>query len=183
MLVSLPHLTDTEFEHACNKLYSRFLGCADKQSQWLSVEQRREKETFFLSITTALSTEHSNADSDDPSVEEEELVEPDEEVIQTPERCQSLVRYDIFLSPVYQVPVLYIKVTAGSKSSAPSMMSLYEQLVPRQYLDETRTAGIIGGVSLTACALSYIEEDTCSCFLGSPSLTYSCVLHPPVPDY
>lgn len=59
------------------------------------------------------------------------------------ERLQ--VDYDIFVSPIYQVPVLYFILRRADKPLG--IDGVYEYLVPDQYKRNIQGVGIVGGIS------------------------------------
>jgi hypothetical protein len=58
-----------------------------------------------------------------------------------------VVDFDITLSPVYQVPVLYFSITEP-KFRYPSMDALFQSLVGAPYSMQAKHAGVIGGITI-----------------------------------
>ena len=72
---------------------------------------------------------------------------------------QAVVDYDLVLSQVYRVPVLYISIRDPRHRYPPTMTTLYEHLVPLQFKAQAENVGVIGGITITvrqatACAVS-----------------------------
>lgn len=72
-----------------------------------------------------------------------------QELITTSHAPQVVIEYDIILSPSYQVPVLYFSIRDPGFKFPPTMENLYQHIIPPTYKDEARSAGIIGGITIT----------------------------------
>ena len=62
--------------------------------------------------------------------------------------AQATVVYDIILSPVGQVPVLYFSIHDSLHRYPPTMTTLYEHLVAPHFRPQTQNTGVIGGISM-----------------------------------
>jgi ubiquitin-like-conjugating enzyme ATG10 len=141
-----PHLTDSEFEDACNSLQERFHQKGTVQSEWLAVEHLHQHKNSYLSISKPLPCHPVN---DDNVLEDEEIAETDEETLINTAAPQPTITYDIILSPTYSVPVLYISIRDIQHRYPPTMATLYECLVPAQFKAQTENVGVMGGITIT----------------------------------
>ncbi len=151
MLSSFPHLTSSEFEDGCNRLLKRFHRCSDTQIDWISLESIELHETRYLQITRNLTKEEYNPHSTSLEVEISEVEEHDDEevLIRQAHKRSPIINYDIILSPSYRVPVLYISISDPQHRFPPTMSTLYEHLVPRDFKAQTEAVGVIGGITTT----------------------------------
>lgn len=154
-LLSFPQLTSAEFEIACTNLSKTFHSNAHKQETWLSAETINDFGTKYFRITTPFNMVPSAPDSPDQDVELED--DNDEETLapSTLSTHQTRIVFDIFLSPVYRVPVLYISISDPQHRYPPTMTTLYEHLIPAQYKAQAESVGVIGGITITVSALEY----------------------------
>ncbi|KAH8731409.1 hypothetical protein GQ44DRAFT_327396 [Phaeosphaeriaceae sp. PMI808] len=153
MLSSSPLLTVSEFNEACNSLITGFDQCKHLQAEWQSVEFISQYETSHLRITKMLLNVAGavrDAGSEDAHDElDEDDNDDDDEVLSLPIKTQAFIHYDVFLSPVYRVPVLYISILDSQHRYPPTMDTLYSQLIPSSFKAQTEHGGIIGGVTIT----------------------------------
>ncbi|OWY48047.1 hypothetical protein AALT_g7701 [Alternaria alternata] len=150
MLSAFPHLGDADFERACDGLQRRFQLKGSAQEDWLSVEKIHRNGTVYLNITTHLPRPAGiPAVQDRDATEVDEVVEHDEEALDTTVVPQPVVDYDVVLSQVYRVPVLYISIRDPQHRYPPTMTTLYEHLVPLQFKAQTENVGVIGGITIT----------------------------------
>ena len=148
MLSEFPHLTTPEFEAACNGLMAKFDRHGSDQKDWQTVENVCQHETKYLRITKSLPNVTSSVAGAGDGDEQDELEEDDDEVLQTTGEYQPLILYDILLSPVYRVPVLYISISDTQHRYPPTMATLYEHLIPPQFKAQAENGGVIGGISI-----------------------------------
>ncbi|KAF2832195.1 hypothetical protein CC86DRAFT_87276 [Ophiobolus disseminans] len=155
-LSAFPHLTTSEFEDACTTLAARYDQHSLDQNEWQSVELIYQYEAKYLRITKPLQTctvgrstdkdQHTRSDEDEDDIEE--LEDDDDEVLPTTGGLEVLVVYDILLSPVYRVPVLYISIADPQHRYPPTMQTLYEHLIPSNFEAQAQSGGVIGGISI-----------------------------------
>lgn len=154
MLSSFPHLTNTEFDQACTNLQEAFQSRIHLQNECISVQLKHQNGTRYLRFTKALPvtvTSTTSKDDHDPN----ELEEQDDEALHIPINTQPLINYDIFLSPTYQVPVLYASISDALHRFPPTMSTLYEYLIPPQFKAQTDSVGVIGGITVTVSAVPH----------------------------
>jgi ubiquitin-like-conjugating enzyme ATG10 len=149
MLSAFPHLTDSEFEVACNSLFQKFHQRRDSQQEWLSVDKLSQHETAFLRITKPLPSRTESASDYGNELDYDEVTEDDEEALHDTTTPQPTIHYDIILSPTYCVPVLYTSIADTQHRYPPTMNTLYEFLVPPQFKAQTENVGVMGGITIT----------------------------------
>lgn len=66
-----------------------------------------------------------------------------------PQREPIAITYNIVLSPVYLVPVLYFSVESDSSPHVTNMDLVYQHVVPDLYKHQIGALGVIGGISMT----------------------------------
>jgi ubiquitin-like-conjugating enzyme ATG10 len=147
-LSSFPHINDVEFDGACSALLESFELYGRRQSEWIGVDVVSHNETRYLKITKALSL-HLNAPEASSESEGDELNEEDDEVAESSASCQTVIHYDIVLSPTYRVPVLYFAVSDTQYRCPPTMETLYSLVIPPHFKPQTESVGVIGGVTVT----------------------------------
>lgn len=149
MLSAFPHLTTKEFEQACTDLRQRYHRYGNGQEDWQSVELVQSLDTTYLRITEVLLT-HSripaNSLSDEP--EQGDVEEDDEEALHVPRESPAMIHYDVILSPVYRLPVLYFHISDSQHRYPPTMDVLYKYLIPPEFKAQAENAGIIGGITI-----------------------------------
>jgi ubiquitin-like-conjugating enzyme ATG10 len=150
MLSSFPHLTSKEFEQACSDLRQRYDKHGNgRQDDWQSVELVHSFDVTYLSITEVLPTDLTfSVDSSKEEFEQDELEEDDEEAPDTLRAPPAAVHYDVILSRVYRVPVLYFSISDLQHRYPPTMHVLYEYLIPPEFKAQAQTAGVIGGITI-----------------------------------
>jgi ubiquitin-like-conjugating enzyme ATG10 len=168
MLSVFPHLDDAEFDKACSDLLCTFHQVHDAQNEWLSVEKVYQNGTTCLGITTYLQSharvpvdnchelEHDQVHEDDDEVglplpSDGPLADLYQEVLLQPQLPRPTIHYDVVLSPIYRTPILYISIVDSLHRFPPTMTTLYEHLVPRQFKAQTENVGIIGGITIAVC--------------------------------
>jgi ubiquitin-like-conjugating enzyme ATG10 len=153
MLAASPHLTTKEFDQACIGLRQRYHQHGSSQGDWQSVEIVPSFDTTFLRITKELcrgskfrldSIEESQLDD----IEHDEIHEDDDEALHVVSGPQPVIHYDVLLSPVYRVPVLYFSISDAHHRYPPTMDTLYEHLIPSQFKAQAENAGAVGGVTI-----------------------------------
>jgi ubiquitin-like-conjugating enzyme ATG10 len=149
MLSAFPHLTDSEFEDACNSLFQKFHQKTDSQQEWLSVDKLSQHETAFLRITKPLPSRKEPSFDNGSELEYDKVAEDDEEALHDTTTPQPTMHFDIILSPTYRVPVLYISIADTQHRYPPTMETLYEYLVPAQFKAQTENVGVMGGITIT----------------------------------
>jgi ubiquitin-like-conjugating enzyme ATG10 len=90
--------------------------------------------------------------------QEPNLCEDDPEaLIRTIQTSPGLhVDYDILLSPVYRVPVLYFLLRRDGHPQSLGIDAVYHLLVPDQYKKELQSVGVMGGISVGVGACAFI---------------------------
>ncbi|KAF2809970.1 uncharacterized protein BDZ99DRAFT_415968 [Mytilinidion resinicola] len=147
-LVSFPSITVSEFEEACQAINTRFDLCGHLQNDWSRVDLVKQ-DVVHLRITRILhqttKRAHSNIDE-----AEDEVHEEDEEALQSRSPSESGIRieYQVFLSPIYRVPVLYLNLEDRRGVVPPTIESLYEQVIPEHFKAQVRDLGVIGGITM-----------------------------------
>lgn len=80
-----------------------------------------------------------------------------EALIRTTQTSPELhVDYDILLSPVYRVPVLYFLLQRDGHPQSLEIDAVYHLLVPDQYKRELQSVGVMGGISVGVGACAFI---------------------------
>jgi ubiquitin-like-conjugating enzyme ATG10 len=148
VLSAFPHLATKEFEQACTDMCRRYHRCGAKQVGWRSVEVVQSFDSTFLRITKELETGSGAADSQKDESEQDDVEEDDDEALRVIANIPAVVHYDIILSPVYRMPVLYFGVSDPQHRFPPTMATLYEHIIPSQFKAQTKTGGVIGGVTI-----------------------------------
>jgi ubiquitin-like-conjugating enzyme ATG10 len=149
-LSAFPSLTTPEFEAACTALTTAFEERGHKQNDWQNAEIIYHHDTKYLRVTRLLQPGKSDTSSGTGSVdkyEEDELDDQDDLALQTPQP-HPLIHYDILLSAVYRVPVLYFHIQDSQHRYPLTMKVLYEHLIAPQFKAQTESGGVIGGVSI-----------------------------------
>jgi ubiquitin-like-conjugating enzyme ATG10 len=184
MLSTFPHLITEEFEQACTDLRRRYSRHSDKQGDWLSVETVQCADTTGLRITKELITNRGavEAHADEPEPEQDGIEDNDEEALQVVREPQAVIHYDILLSPVYRVPVLYFSISDPHHRYPPTMATLYEHLIPTQFKAQTESGGVIGGISVQVSIPLGRNMQLALSEAGSPHFESPSLLHPPVPN-
>jgi ubiquitin-like-conjugating enzyme ATG10 len=147
ILSTFPHLATKEFERACTALSQRYHQYGTKQDGWQSVEVVQSFDSTFLRITKVLETGSGAVDSQKDESEHDD-VEEDDEALRVIASVPAVIHYDIVLSQVYRVPVLYFSISDPQHRYPPTMATLYEHLIPSQFKTQTESGGVIGGVTI-----------------------------------
>ncbi|KAF1914995.1 hypothetical protein BDU57DRAFT_520272 [Ampelomyces quisqualis] len=145
MLSAFPSLITQEFEQACSDLRQRYRRHGNEQSDWQSVEILPHFDSTYLRITKNLRS-YSGAAQHEP--EQNDVEEDDDEVLQVVPDTRAVIYYDVLLSPVYRVPVLYFGVSDPQHRYPPTMTTLYEHLIAPAFKAQTENGGVIGGVTV-----------------------------------
>jgi ubiquitin-like-conjugating enzyme ATG10 len=176
-----PHLTTKEFERACIDLNRRYHRRDTKQDDWRSVEVVRSFDTTYMRITKELQRGSRVVESSEDGLEEDDVAEDDEEALHVVTSSPAVVHYDVVLSPVYRVPVLYFSISDPQHRYPPTMDTLYEHLIPRQFKAQTESGGVIGGVSVNVRKYKTHTWTRDLRKLGSSSLKSPSVFHSSMP--
>jgi ubiquitin-like-conjugating enzyme ATG10 len=147
-LSAFPHLATKQFEQACIDLDRRYHRGSTKQDDWRSVEVLRSFDTTYLRITKELQADLGAVGSLHNDIEQDDMEEDDDEALQMVAESPAVVHYDVVLSPVYRVPVLYFSISDPRHRYSPTMHTLYEHLIPSQFKAQTEAGGVIGGVTV-----------------------------------
>lgn len=149
MLSAFPHLTDQEFSEGCAQLVQSLENRRCEPSEWVSAEHVKCYDAPFLQVSKGLSLS-GDASQQCAKIEDdlEEVHEDDEEVLHVMQ-LRPVVRYDILLSPIYRVPVLYFYVSDSLHRYPATMATLYSYLIPPQFKSETEKAGVMGGITIS----------------------------------
>ncbi|EAT88904.1 hypothetical protein HBI56_038720 [Parastagonospora nodorum] len=148
MLSAFPHLTAEEFAQACSDLRRRYRERDSSRGDWQSVEIIPSTDTPYLRIAKELREDAKHDAGFHVDSEDDEVEEDDDEVLNTPRKIPALIQYDILLSPVYQVPVLYFGISDLQHRYPPTMTTLYEHLIPSQFKAQAENTGVMGGVTI-----------------------------------
>lgn len=169
MLTLFPHLTNSDFDLACQHLLQRFHLHSHKQESWTSVEAIHQSEPPYLQITKPLKlpppSNHSESSSSSTTTttkdneieandEHSELEDSDEETLLTSSSSSSPqphpeIHYSILLSPTYRVPVLYIHISDPLYRYPPTMDVLSSYIIPAHFRAQTENVGVMGGITVT----------------------------------
>ncbi|KAF1945413.1 hypothetical protein EJ02DRAFT_313312, partial [Clathrospora elynae] len=149
MLSTFPHLTESEYEDACHCFLRQFQQRGHEQTGWLSVETVHQNDIAYLRVTKELSAREDCLMGGCSELEDDEVQEDDGEVLRATITPRATIHYDMILSPVYRVPVLYISISDPLHRYPPTMSTLYEHLVPPEFKAQTENVGIIGGITIT----------------------------------
>ncbi|KAK3197034.1 hypothetical protein GRF29_1536g335859 [Pseudopithomyces chartarum] len=162
-VASLLHLSNAEFHSACTALVESYdsLNIPSATAKWTSVEIRAPYGTHILRITRELpqpkeqgthvqvptgpGNPHDPPDDDDS---ETPIQEDDDEAMITSHSPSPLIHYDILLSPTYRVPTLYIHISDPLHRFPPTMSTLYTHVIHPACIDQTKTAGVMGGITI-----------------------------------
>jgi ubiquitin-like-conjugating enzyme ATG10 len=160
MLSAFPHLTAKEFEQACIDLRQRYHR-GSSQDDWQSVEIVHSFDATYLRIIKELNRESgplldSNQQPQQEAIyspqhdveEQDEFQEDDDEALRVVSEPQPFIHYDILLSPVYRIPVLYFSISDPQHRYLPTMATLYKHVIPSQFKAQAESAGVIGGVTI-----------------------------------
>ncbi|PYH40535.1 ATG3/ATG10 family protein [Aspergillus saccharolyticus JOP 1030-1] len=152
VLASFPFLTVEEFDSACCQFCDRVQVLEDSLNVHftrravgpiLSIRRRIADVSVSAYDVLCLADEsirewHVGAYEDDP-----------EALIHIPESSVDLdVIYDVHLSPIYHVPVLYFTLRPTGHPGQLGIDAVYQYLVPNQYRKELQSVGVMGGISL-----------------------------------
>jgi ubiquitin-like-conjugating enzyme ATG10 len=149
MLSVFPHLATEEFEQACINLTQRYHRHGANQDDWRSVEVAQSFDTTYLRITKELQTGSDAVASPKNELEQDDVDDDgDEEALLVIADTPAVIHYDVVLSPVYRVPVLYFSISDPLHRYPPTMATLYEHLIPSYFKAQTETGGVIGGVTI-----------------------------------
>jgi ubiquitin-like-conjugating enzyme ATG10 len=146
-LTNFPHLSQSEFDEACTHLHTHFQQYSHLQDQWLSLDHRQSFDTKYLRITKGLLS-RSHPATIEPEHELEIEEDGDEEALPPSTPLQSVLQYDILLSPTYSVPTLYISIKDPLHRYPPTMSTLYETVIPPEYSSQTKDFGVLGGITI-----------------------------------
>lgn len=150
-----PHISKGEFETACEQLVQLFTKHESKNhSDWVSVEIIHRDGDVYLRIQKELSIPSSGSQSPDiPSSEADEIEEDEEDEAELRPGIgspQTVIQYDIILSPAYSLPTLYFSLLSPNPTfSIPSLDTLYTHIIPVSFTNQTSAVGVIGGVTIT----------------------------------
>ncbi|BCS24723.1 ATG3/ATG10 family protein [Aspergillus puulaauensis] len=154
LLSSFPFLSNVEFEAACHAFLDRVHVAGMSTVGWSSIQLQgtgpilKISQNIDIGCNTLLDDARTwPADTDDAPESQLEAWENDPDALirthKISERLQ--VDYDIFVSPIYQVPVLYLILRRADKPLG--IDGVYEYLVPDQYKMNIQGVGIMGGIS------------------------------------
>ncbi|KAL6706869.1 hypothetical protein ACN47E_005012 [Coniothyrium glycines] len=147
MLSVFPQLAKAEFEEACIRLLHCYQDREHEQNDWTSVELVQEHELSCLRISKELTATTAVSPSVEAGNEVDDVQEDDNEVLESM-LSPAIVVYDIFLSPVYRVPVLYFHISDSQHRYPITMTTLYNHLIPQQYKAQAERVGVIGGITI-----------------------------------
>ncbi|KAL1595644.1 hypothetical protein SLS60_009333 [Paraconiothyrium brasiliense] len=148
LAASFPRLSDAEFHTACMILVDCFnlLPDASRKAKWTAVTL--DPDEGVLQINKELPVpdpfESQIQDHDDAGLEED-----DEEALDHKENNTPIIHYDILLSPIYSVPVLYFYISDTLHRYPPTMNTLYKHIIVPEYVDQTKDVGVLGGITIT----------------------------------
>jgi ubiquitin-like-conjugating enzyme ATG10 len=148
-LTAFPRLTTADFEEACTDLLGRFRLHGCKQNDWQSAEMKSQFGMRYLRVMKTLSSVGSIADELQHDEDDELGEDNDDEALETSQDAHALIHYDILLSPVYRVPVLYINVSDLQHRYPPTMATLYEHVISASFKAQTESGGVMGGITVS----------------------------------
>ncbi|KAF2876490.1 hypothetical protein BDV95DRAFT_560838 [Massariosphaeria phaeospora] len=150
-LPSFPHVSKSEFGGACGNLAARYAGQGGLQTDWTSVDVVQHDGDSYLKIEKDLHLEDHDTTGGrlDVEVDEDELREDDQEALIPPPFLKATIEFDIMLSPIYQVPVLYFSIRDPRCRHPPTMATLYHNIIHPQLKAQAENVGVIGGISIT----------------------------------
>ncbi|KAL5379076.1 hypothetical protein DPSP01_008710 [Paraphaeosphaeria sporulosa] len=153
-VASPPHLSASEFHTACTTLVDSFNALRDTSTKqrWLDISFDPDENNLRISKElTVTRTSHQEHDPhDDPEIDDD-----DDERITSTANSTPLIHYDVLFSPSYSVPVLYFYVSDTLHRYPPTMDTLYLDIIAREYVDQTKDAGVLGGITVTVSHFSY----------------------------
>lgn len=166
------------FHRAQPSSSSSFSPSADsRQTPWISVDIIQDLGTEYLRITKPFPSQLSKPaqPSSDPLIsalrgkekKDEEQIDnchssfvdtvevygedDDDDPEALPPRQNApepVIYYDIILSSTYSVPVIYFSIKDVAHIYAPTMDVLYEHVIVAHYLEQTKEAGVMGGITI-----------------------------------
>ncbi|KAJ9492221.1 hypothetical protein VN97_g975 [Penicillium thymicola] len=160
---TFPFLAQSEFEGACQDLADR---CTSAQNiSWPAIRLLTKSDGTSLRITKYVDVPSPEV----PALEELEDSQDEDPVCRVLARprdmstCpnsspqEALVRikpqpslqidYDILLSPIYQVPILYFGLRWHNHGPL-GLEEVYQYVVPERYRQELKSVGVMGGISM-----------------------------------
>lgn len=170
-------MTTKEFEQACSDLRQRYRRHGLEQHDWEAVEVVQHPDGAYVTITRALPVPRPTSYRLHDEADEDEIIEVDDDDealhVVSGSLTRALIHYDIILSPVYRMPILYIHVSDSLHRYPPTMTTLQEHLIPPQFRAQTDGGGVLGGVSVNVST----ESALCATLE-----THGCVQVHPVTD-
>ena len=62
------------------------------------------------------------------------------------------IEYDIVLSQIYRVPVLYLQLPEGAGHGVQGIQFIHDHLVAKPVVPDLARIGVLGGVTMTVCS-------------------------------
>jgi ubiquitin-like-conjugating enzyme ATG10 len=109
-----------------------------------------------LTITKNL---RSNSGPKQFESEQDDLEEDDEEALQVVPDTHPVIHYDVLLSRVFRVPVLYFSISDPQHRYPPTMTTLYEHLIAPSFKAQAESGGVIGGVTINVSTSITLFQD------------------------
>ncbi|TID27900.1 autophagy-related protein Atg10 [Venturia nashicola] len=159
-LPNYPFLDNHEFRLICQGFAASFEDWDTDPGDWQNVQYRTLENNCFLRIERATTSSEATHTTQLPDSESNEIggsdgmiEETDEEALprldnRVSQQDEYKVQYDIFLSPSYSVPVLYLTVRDSSGRLLTDVETVYLLLVPEVYRRQMRHVGVMGGLSM-----------------------------------
>ncbi|KAH1297499.1 hypothetical protein KXX11_007366 [Aspergillus fumigatus] len=144
-LSAFPSLTPEEFSCACRAFLSRVQNLASDPIHTTGAILKISRSIEHLTSQHIEGIPLELGESQEPNLCEDDP----EALIRTTQTSPELhVDYDILLSPVYRVPVLYFLLQRDGHPQSLEIDAVYHLLVPDQYKRELQSVGVMGGISV-----------------------------------
>ncbi|GIK06821.1 hypothetical protein Aspvir_002473 [Aspergillus viridinutans] len=144
-LSAFPSLTPEEFACACRAFVGRLHDLASDPVHTTGAILKISRSIEDLTGQHIDDVPPELGESQEPNLCEDDP----EALIRTTQTSPGLhVDYDILLSPVYRVPVLYFLLRRDGHPQSLEIDAVYHLLVPDQYRKELQSVGVMGGISV-----------------------------------
>lgn len=147
MLKAFPSITEVEFTQACKDLEVQCDGNL-QDCEWTDIRWTGQ----YLRIRQRRATPTNEHGSRHPAVDESDTIEDNdlEAVcrIHHQDALAGMVDFSIALSPSYQVPVLWFRLSTQTPTDVEAIDRVYSLLVPPATRASLRHVGVLGGISI-----------------------------------
>ncbi|KAF2239191.1 hypothetical protein EV356DRAFT_528472 [Viridothelium virens] len=149
-VADFPLASNDELDLAFNHLQEAFYRLQDVSTGWTAVEVKSHLGQRYLRVSRQLVAPDSIADQEDNSVVHE-FEEDDPEALQNPVATSRVPRvdYDVILSPIYRVPVVYFRLRDATVRNENPIDTVFRYIVPHDHHHEVKVVGIVGGITMT----------------------------------